>query len=210
VKSEAFERTYRSYLARVARIDLASRAAILGIEARGSEAVVPLFGRPYRVTPDGIVDPSAQRPAHAESVLVCQYLLLAPDEPPEGGEEWVTFKDFRDAAPFVEGFVNNSERAVARTFSGRLDALSVACGRLGGTAPRIEASYQLKMRFEALPRVPVALLFNDEDEEFPADATVLFERRAERYLDVECLAIIGWLLADFLDEASGGSGRTIM
>ena len=76
---------------------------------------------------------------------------------------------------------------------------------LGGTAPDIDVSYQLAMRFDALPRVPVVLLFNDEDEEFPAEATILFERRAERFLDMECLAILGWMLADRLAEA-----RTIM
>jgi hypothetical protein len=49
-----------------------------------------------------------------------------------------------------------------------------------------------------LPKVPVLLLFDDVDEEFPAQCKVLFERRAEHYLDPECLAIIGRLLNNFL------------
>jgi hypothetical protein len=46
------------------------------------------------------------------------------------------------------------------------------------------------------------LLFNDADEEFPADCKVLFEKRAESYLDMECVAIIGMLLAEFLRRCS--------
>ncbi len=50
------------------------------------------------------------------------------------------------------------------------------------------------MQFNALPKLPMVLLFNDRDEEFPAQAKILFEQRAEVYLDAECLAILGNLL----------------
>jgi hypothetical protein len=42
------------------------------------------------------------------------------------------------------------------------------------------------------------LLFNDADEEFPARCTVLFEKRAEHYLDMECLAMVGMRLFEYL------------
>jgi hypothetical protein len=209
-QSPAFEKTYRMYLAKLAGLDMEARAGLLGLTVEGGEAVVSLYGRPHRVSSGGVTDPSGVQPVHSASVVLCQYLLLGPSGEPPGGTEWVTFKDFRDAAPFVDGFVNNSERAIARSFSGRLDGLRDACRAIDGEAPDLEVSYQLKMRFQALPRVPVVLLFNDEDEEFPAESTILFERRAERHLDMECLAILGWMLADRLAEAAGGAGRTIM
>jgi hypothetical protein len=193
------------YLAKLAGLDLGERADLLGFTVEAGEAVIPLYGLPHGVSPAGVKDPDGAQPLHSVSVVLCQYLLLAPSTAPAGGSEWVTFKDFRDAAPFVDGFVNNSERAIARSFAGRLDTLRDACRALGGTAPDLDVSYQLRMRFDALPRVPVVLLYNDEDEEFPAEATILFERRAERFLDMECLAILGWMLADRLAEA-----RTIM
>ncbi|MBW2248424.1 MAG: DUF3786 domain-containing protein, partial [Deltaproteobacteria bacterium] len=34
--------------------------------------------------------------------------------------------------------------------------------------------------------------------EFPAHCSILFERRAEKYLDAECLAILGMLLSVYL------------
>ena len=56
--------------------------------------------------------------------------------------------------------------------------------------------YRLKLSyvFKALPQIPVYLLFNDRDEEFPADATILFERKTGDFLDMECVAMIGILL----------------
>jgi hypothetical protein len=46
------------------------------------------------------------------------------------------------------------------------------------------------------------MLFNDADEEFPAQCAVLFERRAENYLDMECLAMVGMLLFEYLKPAA--------
>ena len=43
--------------------------------------------------------------------------------------------------------------------------------------------------------MPFLLLFNDADEEFPAQATILFQKNAASYLDMECLAMIGGSLA---------------
>ena len=51
------------------------------------------------------------------------------------------------------------------------------------------------------PKMPVLLLFNDADREFPAQCAVLFERRAENFLDMECLAMVGMLLFEYLKSA---------
>ena len=209
-KAPVFEETLRNYLAQVARIDPAGIAETLAISVEQGEAIIPFLGKTYRVSRAGVRDESGAEPIHAVSIVLCRYLILAPQEFPRRGEDWVSYKDFKDAAPFVGGFVNNSERAVARHFSGHLDRLREAAGQLQAGPPGLDLSYQFAARFEALPRVPILLLFNDEDEDFPAQCSLLFQRRAEKFLDMECLAIIGWLLADTLAQKAGLSGRTVM
>lgn len=54
------------------------------------------------------------------------------------------------------------------------------------------------------------MLHNDADDEFGAECSVLFERRVENYLDMESLAIVGWLFADYLIHASGEKHTTII
>ena len=91
----------------------------------------PLMGKTYRISPRGVYDPSGKEPLHAVSILLCRYLLLCPErEPP--GDDWVTYKDFKDAAPFVDGFISNTEKALVKEFSDRLEDLRGACQQLGG------------------------------------------------------------------------------
>ncbi len=192
-----FDKIYRDYLTEIAGLDFESIKDQLGIKVENDEAVIDFFGSSYRVSPKAITDPSGKRPAHAISVVLCKYLLLCPEKDPTD-KDWVSYKDFRDAAPFVGGFVNNSQVPIAEKFSGKLGMLEKAGKELGGYFPDMELPYELVMKFDALPKVPILMLFNDEDDEFPAQTSLLFERRAEKYLDMECLAIIGWSLYEFL------------
>ena len=167
------------------------------------------MGKTYRVSPNGVFDPSGQEPTHAVSVVLCRYLLFCPDTLPVG-DDWVSYKDFKDAGPFVGGFVNNTEKALVRYFSGRMEDLKLAGHKLGGRPSDLELSYQVVLQFDVLLRIPLLLLFNDEDEEFPAQCCLLFQKKAERYLDMECLAILGWFLADTLIQALEVDHKTIM
>jgi hypothetical protein len=142
-------------------------------------------------------------------VLLCRYILLCPVEEPHEAE-WVSYRDFRDAAPFIGGFENNTERLIAKNFSGRRARLASASKKIGGSHADIDVSCDLKLMFVSLPRIPLLLIFNDRDEEFPAQSSILFEKRAEKYLDMECLAILGWILTDFINEADSGAGATVM
>ncbi len=208
-KSPIFEEIYKNYLAQLEGIDFSLRAERLGVALENGKALIPYFGQTYQVSSEGVVGPSGQEPTHAVSVVLCRYLLLCPENDPVG-ENWVSYKDFKDAAPFVGGFINNTEKAIVRHFSGRLPQLKEACQQMGGRPSDLEVSYQIAVRFEALPQVPMLLFFNDEDEEFPAQGTLLFQKKAPQYLDMECLAILGWFLADALTQAAGSSHTTIM
>ncbi len=198
-KRSVFKETYQNYLDQIGKIDLDSRAEKLGGRVEKDELVLSLFGRPYRISNRGIIDPSGIQPSMGICVVLCKYLLLCPDMP-SLDKEWVSYRDFKDAAPLVHSFVNHTEQPIARNFSNRLEDLEEACKNLGGRDPGLDLNYQLIMKLYPLPKVPVLLLFDDVDEEFPAQCKVLFERRAEHYLDPECLAIIGMILNGFLNK----------
>jgi hypothetical protein len=130
-------------------------------------------------------------------VILFKYLLLCPDHDPVEND-WVSFKDFKDSAPFSGAFVNYTEAPLAKYFSGHLKDLEAACRGIHGHPPVATFSYDLCMQFNALPKIPVLLLFNDTDDDFAAQCMVLYERRAEDYLDMECLAMVGMLLFEYL------------
>ncbi|MCD4717176.1 MAG: DUF3786 domain-containing protein [Desulfobacterales bacterium] len=199
-KDSVFEKTYKDYIAQVAEIDLGSIKQKLGVEIEGDETIIPLFGKPHKVSKSGITDPSGKQPSLDICVICCKYLLLCPDIYPTE-KEWVSFRGLKDSGPLTVYFANDVERAISGYFAGRLNDMKEACKRLGGYSPGMEVNYDLSMQFDALPKVPVILLFNDADEEFPAKSSVLFELRSEDYLDPECLAMVGRLLFTCLKKA---------
>lgn len=199
-KSSVFEKTYKDYLAQLAQIDLRSVERPLGVRAEGDGILIPIFGEFYTISENGITDPFGNQPPLDVCVMLCRYLLLCPAGT-HHERDWVSYRDLKDSGPLTVYFRNDVERAIADHFRGKLDALKDACKRLRGYPPNIQVSYDLSMQLDALPRVPLILLFNDADDEFTARASVLFERRAESYLDPECLAMAGRLLFTHLKKA---------
>jgi hypothetical protein len=208
-KAPIFQQIYRDYLKQLSRVDLQTIADRSAVEIEGDSILIPLFNQLYKISPRGIMDSSGEEPPHAIKVVLCQYLLHTPIVEPEG-EDWVSYKDFKDASPFVEGFQNNTEKVITKNFAGKLEVLRRACVQLGGRDPGLGWGYQLSMKFDPLPHVPILLLFNDADEEFQAQCLLLFERRAEKFLDMESLAILAWLLTDYLNQSLGDMRITVM
>ena len=163
----------------------------------GHQVVIPFFGKLYELSAKGITDSSNRQPHLSVSVILCKYLLMCPMIEPLGGN-WISYKDFKDAAPLIQAFYSTVTQPIAETFSGRLAELETAGKKIGGSPPVDEYPYDLAMHFDALPKVPMLLLFNDKDDEFPAQCSVLFEKRAQKFMDMECLAMVGMHFFEYL------------
>ncbi len=201
--SAAYEMTYRDYIARLGQINVGARGEILGGKAEGDDMIIPLYGVSYRISPIGITDPEGNQPTLDICVILCKYLLLQGD-PRQTEKEWTAFREFKSAGPLTAYFANEVERAIANHFSGKLPTLKEACRGLKGVPVDLSVSHDLVFQFMALPKVPVVLLFNDRDDEFPARCSVLFDRRADQFLDAECLSMAGRLLFRHLKKLSKG------
>lgn len=193
-QSPVFEETYRRYLADLNRIDIFARAGLLGLDRGEGFLRVPLYNREYHVSPSGISDPSGKAVTMAVRVVLCKYLLTCPPELPPLSERLVTYREFKDAGPLVSYFTTNTNKIIETTFAGNVPLLLERAMAMGGTVLASE-TYDLALQFHALPRIPVLLNFNDRDDLFPASVSVLYRASAECFLDMECLAITGTLLA---------------
>ncbi len=169
----------------------------LGFEMDSDRARITCFNRTYWVGSKGIYDRVGKTPDLSVSVILCKYLLMCPGQTPEA-QDLVTFKDFKDAAPLAHFFSNTVQGKIAKKFQGDIGALVNACSSLGGRPYVADLSYQVKYCFLGLPMVPVILLFNDAEEEFSAQCTLLFQRSVEFYLDMESVAMLGATMARWL------------
>jgi hypothetical protein len=164
--------------------------------------IVPFFGRPHVVThPDGNV--RALNPSHVEEpprdahvsiqIVLLHHLLTADGTPP--ADRWLAFRELPDGLFYAQAFAGHAEGLLAEKLGANLDGFRRAAESLGGSPLDLaNAAY----RFQAFPRLAVAVLLWEGDEDFPAQARILFDAHAGHYLPTEDLAGIGDWLAHHL------------
>ena len=200
-QAPVFQEIYRDYLAQLGEAWDRLAFEDLGVVRDGAAILAPLYSRVYRVTPQGIAGPGGDKPSHARCVVLAKYLLAQPGGVTPSGQ-WVSYRGFRDAAPYAPSFAQYAEGRIAKAFAGRREELARAVGTQGGVEADLGLGYDLCLALTALPRLPLLLLFNDRDEMFPAACSLLFDENAPAYLDMECLALLGLVLAEALAAAN--------
>jgi hypothetical protein len=202
-QSPVFEETYRKYLLEIEKTDYLSRSTLLGVGISNNALEIPLYDRLYRVGSKGIEDWGGNPVTPAVRVILCKYVLMCPVALPRLTDRLMTYREFKNAGPLISYFTTNTNKTIETTFSGKRDVFQERSQQLGGTV-RDDQSYDLSVEFFALPRIPVIVNFNDRDDLFPATCSILYRASAEIYLDMECLAMTGTLLAGKLISPSQG------
>jgi len=201
-KSEIFETNYNEYLARISETNFTSVKDNLGTVVNDGQMHILFFNRNYTISKDGIMNDTGKRPDYATCIILSKYILLCPDMP-HSNIEWTAFRDFNKISNFTNTnyFASDTEKPIAQKFSGQPDVLAKACIKSDGFSCEEKFSYDLVMQFNALPKISLLLLFNDKDEDFPAECSVLFQKQAEDYLDPESLAMTSALLTKKLIDS---------
>ena len=99
--------------------------------------------------------------------------------------------------------VEHVEIPLTKRFKGKLDELFSISGFFGGTDMTAEInSADSAIFFKVLPRVPVMLMFWDEDsdEGFEAQAKLLFDETVCEHLDIESIMFLSERLSQLLCE----------
>jgi hypothetical protein len=208
-KSPVFKKHYKDYLQRLASLDFEPIALKLGGQVNetqwGKSIVLSLFGSSYEISPQGIIGPSGEKPMYDICIILCRYLLMCPKIIPHD-RAWVAFRDLKDSGPLTVYFRDNVEQVIADRFTGNLGQLKQCIASLKGYSPDLDVSYDLAMQVDALPQIPMVLLFNDKDESFPVKCSILFQRQVEIYLDAECIAMLGYRLSAQLRQGQKNTG----
>ena len=193
-RSSVFEETYQNYLQQIKTINYIARADMLGVNSAGSDLEIPLYDSVYLLSGDGIEAVDGTPVSAAVRVILCKYVLMCPDKIVKQEYRLMTYREFKDAGPLISYFTTNTNKTIETTFTGKLHTFKARAINLGGTL-RSDESYDLSCEFAALPRIPVIVNFNDRDDLFPATCSILYRSTAQRFLDMECLAMTGTLLA---------------
>ena len=158
------------------------------VEEAQEGLIVPYFGQARRITwPEVSVTPAngAGEISLPEQILILHYLLNTSGEPLTG--QTIDFRQVPEGGFYWSAFVSRAKKPLLETFGHDLDLyVKVAAGLGGEPLPLGDAA----ARFMAFPRVPITHVLWRGDEEFPPEASILFDETIPRYLPTEDIAAL--------------------
>lgn len=188
---KALEEKWGKIFAAMDHRELAKR---FGLEEDSKALYITYFGRRYRLEKeDGKItletNPSRELTFDTQMVIYHLFYYSKPDAKVRG--EFVPFRQVKRAAPFESAYKRTILDPLARTFDGHAGELREACQALGGRRiPQGDAGYVI----QAFSCMPLTVVFWDGDEEFPAQANILFDADITDFLHEETVVC---LAADF-------------
>ncbi len=157
------------------------------------------MGRAYTIDEAFIVrraDTGDEVAAFNQSIIL-MYLATADGTPPF--EHWISFHELPDGQFYEQAFRGYSGEELVRGLRGDVEAFKRAAVRLNGEAIELgDAAFV----FRILPRLGFVVVMSAGDEDFPAQARVLFEVTAPHYLSTDGLAILGGQLVGQIIKAA--------
>lgn len=175
---------------------------IPGLKAEGEYLTILYYLHKYgiRQNTGEILSLETQQEPAAFTRLNLYTLLWYCKQDAVPAQEWLPFRNLKNASPFGPAFQKSVIDVFAETFSGHMRELETACLTLGGRKlPHSDAGYQIP----AFECIPIQYLFWDKDEEFPAQANILFDRNAVDFIHVESLVTIASEGLSLLTAAAG-------
>jgi hypothetical protein len=174
-----------------------------GYKADGDRLIIPFLNRVFWVSfPQGdFVDakePEKEVPLQ-EQVLILHYLAGAGRADIAG--QWVAFREIPGAGFYWEPFVKRAINPFKKTFGEKPELFAQTAALLGGK--KIDGG-DAAFAFAMFPKVPVQIILHTGDDEFPAEATFLFDRSVGSMLLPEDLAWLAGMLVYRLMALSAG------
>ena len=200
-KPDNYEKVYQELIPKLAGANLGQNAAGLGIKSSGDSVPVTLFGRDYLVGSSGVTMADGSEAEMIPRIVLAYYMTHGGSGEPTG--QPAPYRELPGGADFARSLSEIVDGRIVRHFSGRLDALKAACEAIGGRTESLGISCDAGYMFDALPKLPMMMTFYDVDEDFPAEAKVFYDITAPNFLDMECLAVMGLILALELERADG-------
>ena len=177
--------------AELAQHDPAELAHRGGLTRNEDGFELSLLGQPILIRWPTLVStaPDGEPCPEEVQIMLLDYLTRGDGAGPSG--QWIGFQELPDGSFYRHAFQGYSADQLVRDLAGDIAAFRRAAVRLSGDPLEMgDAAY----RFHALPHIPLAVVWWAGDEEFPANATVLFDATASRYLPTDGLAILGRML----------------
>lgn len=130
-------------------------------------------------------------------LITLHYLAGAPGTRPDG--HWLGYRELPDGMFYAGAVQRDVEAPLAQFFAAKPEALREIGFRIGAQEGEVG---DVSLLFHPFPLVPVVITLWEEDEEFPAEAKILYDRAGSNNLPLQDLRILADLLAATLQQGA--------
>lgn len=188
---------------KIREVDLGSVAAEIGCEWSGPETNCLQFrylGRDVTLSSQGVLFGDQEVEDPRDQILLYNYVYYGGGDGLAG--EWVGMESLPNSISKVRTLRVYCEERIANHFRGRETLLRECAARMDAV-PRDDEEQSCSAVFlvAVLPRLPMVLLFWDEEPEdgFPPRVKVLYDRNVLSVLDIESLVFASERMAERLE-----------
>ena len=204
LQREGFEKALEFLRQDILKWDFRSIAESLGakyFETDGKPGLrLIYFGREVALTADEISEcASAEALTPYEKILLYHYVIGGAVEP---AGVWVGMESLPNSVSKIKSLKAHCQEPLARKSAGKMQRLPSAIAGIGRKVSIAGAKTDFAAEFQILPKLPVRVLWWDEDEQegFLTETKFLFDSRVLRVLDLESLLFTCQQLTDRLME----------
>jgi hypothetical protein len=163
---------------------------------------LPYFTDSIFISENGILKKDDSELTRWEQVFVYNHMAQGGSKLPSG--KWKGLVELPNTVSKIKSMIEHVETPLIERFSGKPDELLAAAKPLGGLdmTDNIKSA-DLAVLFRPLPRIPVMLVFWDEDkiDGFEAEVKLLFDETIAEHLDIESIMFLSERLSQLLCEA---------
>ncbi|MBA3066217.1 DUF3786 domain-containing protein [bacterium] len=129
------------------------------------------------------------------AVLILHYLIKKIEGLPEETGKWISFKEMDGGEIYYPAFRKRAVEPVIRKYGANPEKLLVNLDRPGVSK---ESAGDCSVKLYPFEGVPVLIAVFGQDDEFPADASVLFDGSIKKIFVTEDAAVLAGLVASKL------------
>ena len=170
------------------------------LEADEEALYITYFSRKLRIDrKNGVITDQGARPGFDTVMNIYNTFYYAAEHPVASGN-LVAFRQVKRVYPFEAAYRRTIISRLQEIFSGKTAELEKACKALGGIPlPQGDVGYVLPV----FPFLNIAVLFWDKDEEFDAQANMLFDSEITEFMHEENVVCVAADAVYYLTQAAG-------
>jgi hypothetical protein len=201
VRREGFEKTFSFLRGEIGKWDFRNIAGSLGANFEDNAGAASLtlvyFGKKVHITVNDIFSEAGEALDPWEKILLFNYVIGGAVEP---SGVWVGMESLPNSVSKIKSLRTHCEEPLARRFAGKMEQLQTVAAGLGQPLLLSDEKVDFAAEFRILPKLPVRILWWDEDlsEGFEARTKFLFDSRVLQVVDLESLIFACEQLTDRL------------